>query len=77
VVFNAVLDDKVIVMHQALVEDVDIPAGLLVPSKADVRCDQDLRRLGPPSPEIITFARNVARTNVNLAQAALNRSASG
>jgi carbonic anhydrase/acetyltransferase-like protein (isoleucine patch superfamily) len=76
VVFNAVLDTGVIVMHQALVENIDIPAGLLVPSKACVRCEEDLRHLQPPSPEIINFARNVARTNTSLAQAALNRNAS-
>jgi carbonic anhydrase/acetyltransferase-like protein (isoleucine patch superfamily) len=77
VIFNASLDARVIVMHQALVEDVEILSGLLVPSRAEVRCEVDACRLGPPPPETVVFARNVARTNVMLAQNALKRKTRG
>ena len=73
VVFNATLGVGVIVMHQALVEGVTIPSELHVPSMIAVRNEEDVRRLARATQEMISFAENVARTNVLLATAALDR----
>jgi len=72
VVFNATLVRGVIVMHHALVEGMTIPPGRCVPSMTPVRCVEDVHGLAPATPEMIAFAKNVARTNVLLAEAALN-----
>jgi len=73
VVFNATLDVGVIVMHQALVEGVTIPSGLHVPSMMAVLNEEDVRRLTCATPEMISFAEKVSRTNVLLTMAALDR----
>ncbi len=73
VVFDATLGPHVIVMHQALVEGVIIPDGLVVPSMTAVRTDQDVHRLNPARPEQLAFAAKVAQVNSWLAQAALDR----
>ncbi len=73
VVFDATLGAKVIVMHQALVEGVVVPDGLVVPSMTAVRTDQDVRRLEPARPEQLAFAMKVAQVNSWLARAALDR----
>ncbi len=72
VVFKAVLRDGVVVMHHALVEGATIPPGLLVPSMTTVRCEQDVQRLAHTPPDVVAFAREVAQTNISLAEAALN-----
>ena len=71
VVFNATLDRGVLVMHRALVEGVTIPPGLCVPSMVAVGCAEDVRGLVSATPEQVSFAAKVARTNVLLAEAAL------
>ena len=71
VVFRSTLGDNVVVMHQALVENVTIPAGLHVPSMTPVRCEEDVRRLAPTDTELFIFVRQVAQTNLLLAQGAL------
>jgi len=68
VVFKASLRDGVIVMHQALVEGVDIPAGRLVPSAAAVRHEEDVASLKPAPPDIVEFAAGVRRSNTYLAK---------
>ena len=75
VVFRATLGNGVVVMHQALVEGVDVPAALHVPSMTAVRCEEDVRRLAPVSPDLVAFAQEVARMNLLLGKAA--REASG
>jgi carbonic anhydrase/acetyltransferase-like protein (isoleucine patch superfamily) len=70
VVFNARLGDNVLVMHQALVEGVAIPPGLLVPSSGLVRTAEDVQWLPRCGEEELAFADRVARTNAFLAQAA-------
>jgi len=71
VVFNATLGDGVVVMHQALVEGVTVPPGLCIPSMTAVRCEEDVRRLAPATPDMIAFARKVSQTNIVLAEVAL------
>jgi carbonic anhydrase/acetyltransferase-like protein (isoleucine patch superfamily) len=70
VVFRAILGTDVIVMHQALVEGVSVPAGLLVPSSLAVVSEEDVQRLAPAPADAIAFAQRVQRTNVFLSQAA-------
>ena len=60
VVFKASLGEGVIVMHQSLVEGVDVPAGMCVPSMTAVTADKDVSRLGPPGLELVEFARGSA-----------------
>lgn len=71
VVFNASLDDGVIVMHQALVQDVQVPAGLYIPSSTSVCCETDVELLTHAAPDMVAFARKVCRTNVTLVEATL------
>jgi len=71
VVFKATLGDDAVVMHQSLVEGVTLPSGLHVPSMTPVRCEEDVRRLTPATPDMIAFARQVTQTNTALVRAAL------
>ncbi|MCP4640551.1 MAG: carbonate dehydratase [bacterium] len=73
VVFNATLGDGVVVMHRALVEGVDVPSGMYVPSAGAVRCEHDVRALAPVPEDVAAFARKVVRTNVALAESACGR----
>jgi hypothetical protein len=73
-VFNATLGNGVIVMHQALVEGVNVPAALHVPSMTAIRCDEDVRRLAPAPPDLVAFTQQVTRTNRLLREAALGAS---
>jgi len=75
VVFKASLGEGVIVMHQCLVEGVNVPAGMCVPSMTAVITDNDVSRLGPPAPDLVEFARRVRDTNVGLTEAAARRPA--
>lgn len=69
VVFDVTLQDGVVVMHQALVEGVDVPAGLLVPSMTSVRNQTDVHQLESAPSEVIAFVEKVASVNVRLAEA--------
>lgn len=71
VVFKATLGNGVIVMHQALVEGVNVPPALHVPSMTAVRSDEDVRRLAPVPPDLVAFSQEVTRTNLLLREAAL------
>jgi len=73
VVFRARLDDGVIVLHRALVENVDIGRGQLVPSAGLVQSEFDVRQLAAAPPDVVAFAQKVSRTNVWLAQSSLHR----
>lgn len=73
VVFRAKLEDDVIVLHRALIENVDIPKGLLVPSAALVQSDSDVQSLAAAPPDAVAFAKKVCRTNIRLAQFGLSR----
>ena len=72
VVFKTTLKDNVVVLHQALVEGVTIPEGLHVPSMTAVGNEDDVQSLTPATPDLLAFAKKVARTNVALAQAGLS-----
>ncbi|NQT16174.1 MAG: carbonate dehydratase [Planctomycetes bacterium] len=71
VVFRATLGNGVIVMHQALVEGVNVPPALHVPSMTAVQSEEDVRRLGPAPPDLVAFAQKVTRVNLQLREAAL------
>ncbi|HYW81459.1 MAG TPA: hypothetical protein VE890_17875, partial [Thermoguttaceae bacterium] len=73
VVFDATLGDGVVVMHHALVEGVDVPDGLHVPSMTAVCDEHEVRRLSPRTPEMIAFAAKVAQTNIRFAKDGLRR----
>ncbi len=75
VVFNATLGNGVIVLHQALVEGVNVPPAFYVPSMTAIRCDEDVRRLAPVPPDLVAFAEQVSRTNLLLREAALKATA--
>lgn len=68
VVYDAELGEKVVVMHGALVEGVNVPAGLYVPSMTAVRCEEEVRRLERASESALAFADKVRRTNAQLAE---------
>jgi carbonic anhydrase/acetyltransferase-like protein (isoleucine patch superfamily) len=68
VVFKTAFGRGVIVQHLSLVEGVDIPAGMHVPSMTSVLIDYDLRKLKPASPDLAAFADEVRRVNVFLAE---------
>jgi carbonic anhydrase/acetyltransferase-like protein (isoleucine patch superfamily) len=69
VVFKATLGDGVTVMHQALIEGVDLPPGLLVPSMTGVLCEEDVSRLSQVTPETVAFVRKVRHANLRLLEA--------
>lgn len=69
VVFRSTLGEGVAVMHQALVDGVDVPRGLLVPSMAGVRCEEDVARLSGLSPEDVAFVEKVRKANLRLVEA--------
>ena len=73
VIFRAKLQDDVIVLHRALVENVEIARGMLVPSAGLVQSEYDVRNLAHAPAEIAAFSQNVSRTNVWLAQSGLRR----
>lgn len=73
VIFRARLQDDVIVLHRALVENVEITRGKLVPSAGLVQSEFDVRNLAHAPAEIAAFSQNVSRTNVWLAQSGLRR----
>jgi hypothetical protein len=60
-------------MHQALVEGIVVPEGLLVPSMTAVRCEADVRRLMCVTADVVAFVERVSNANVLLAQVALKR----
>jgi carbonic anhydrase/acetyltransferase-like protein (isoleucine patch superfamily) len=66
-VFRAVIGARVVILHQALVENVTIPDGRTVPSRAHVASEQDVLRLRPLTPELQQFARQIVATNLVLA----------
>lgn len=68
VIYDTELGEKVVVMHGAVVEGVDIPDGLYVPSMTAVRCEEDVQELEEASESARAFADEVARTNVHLAE---------
>jgi carbonic anhydrase/acetyltransferase-like protein (isoleucine patch superfamily) len=70
VVFNTRLGEGVVIQHQALVEGVDIPDGMHVPSMAGVLTKADVHALKPVTPELSQFAEKVRKTNVFLAEVA-------
>jgi len=60
------IQDGVIVLHQALIEDAAIPSGLMVPSMSALRSNEDVIRLAPASSGLAEFALKVRQTNVFL-----------
>ncbi|MCU0589171.1 MAG: hypothetical protein MUF52_13580 [Syntrophobacteraceae bacterium] len=70
VVFKASLGDGVIVMHLSLVEGVEVPPRVHVPSMSAVRSAADVSRLAPPPAELVGFAGRVRDMNVVLTEAA-------
>jgi carbonic anhydrase/acetyltransferase-like protein (isoleucine patch superfamily) len=73
VVFNATLGDGVVVLHQALVQDVQVPTGTYVPSATAVCCEEDVQRLGPVPDDMRAFARKVSCTNIGQVEALLKK----
>jgi carbonic anhydrase/acetyltransferase-like protein (isoleucine patch superfamily) len=69
VIYNAVLREQVMVMHQAVVEGVTIEDGLCVPSATAVCEATDALRLREASADVLALAAKVCRTNIRLAQA--------
>ncbi len=74
VVFNATLGEGAVVMHQALVQDAQVPADRYVPSATVVRCEEDVCRLEPVPDDMRAFARKVSRINIALVEAAVKTS---
>jgi carbonic anhydrase/acetyltransferase-like protein (isoleucine patch superfamily) len=72
VVFDAVLRDSVVVMHQAIVQGSTIPSGVQVPSMSAVLCQEEAERLPPVTRELASFAEGVCQTNILLAEKAIN-----
>lgn len=72
VIFRARLEDGVIVLHRALIENTRIAQGLLVPSAGLIQSESDARGLMPAPPDVVTFAQKVSRTNAWLAQTNLH-----
>ena len=68
VVFDADLGEKVVVMHGACVEGVDVPAGLFIPSMRAVRSADDVSDARQASEEELEFAADVRSTNMHLAE---------
>ena len=71
VVFKATLGRGVVVLHKALVEGVNVPGGVYVPSMTVVSCEEDVNRLPHVTPEITAFVDEVRRTNLRFAEARL------
>jgi len=59
VVFNAILGSGVVILHQALVDGVTLPAGLHVPSMTAVHNTEDIQKLLPATAELTAFATKV------------------
>lgn len=76
VIFRATLADGVVVMHQAIVEGVDIPEGMHVPSASAVCCEQDVRALKRVPPEMTAFVEKVRKVNTFLVEASLKKGSS-
>ena len=53
-------------MHQALVDGVTVPDGLYVPSMTCIRCEEDVSRLTPVTPDVKAFVEKVQLTNTYL-----------
>ena len=69
VVFNAILGSGVVILHQALVDGVTLPAGLHVPSMTAVHNTEDIQKLLPATAELTAFATKVRNVNLFLAEA--------
>ena len=69
VVYDATLGERVVVMHGACIESVQVAEGLYVPSTAAVRSSEDVSGLEPASQEARDFAKKVRQTNTHLATA--------
>ncbi len=67
VVFDAELGDGCILWHDVLVEGVQIPKGLYVPSRMTLRAPQDLKTLKHAEKRKVEFAKKIADTNEWLA----------
>ncbi len=70
VVFKARIGEGVVIQHQALVEGVEIPDRMHVPSMAGVLTEADVQALKPVTAELSAFAEKVRKTNVFLAEVA-------
>ena len=69
VVYDATLGERVVVMHGACIEGVQMGEGLFVPSTTVVRSSADVTRLDSASQEAREFAKKVRQTNTHLATA--------
>jgi carbonic anhydrase/acetyltransferase-like protein (isoleucine patch superfamily) len=71
VVFKATLGRGVVVLHQTLVEGVQVPDGIHVPSMRAVTAEADLQDLPAVTAELTAFAEKVRQVNHFLAEASL------
>jgi len=69
VIFKTTLADGVVVMHQALVEGVDIPEGMHVPSASSICCKEDVKALNQVPQEVVAFVDKVRQMNARLVHA--------
>ena len=76
VVYDSELGEKVVIMHGSVVEGVNIPDGLYVPSMTAVRSEEDVQALEEASESALAFADEVSRTNIHLAETKNSRQSS-
>ena len=69
VVYNATLGEGVVIMHQALVEEVSVPDGLYVPSMTAVRSEAEVGALTEAGPDVRAFVERVRLMNLRLVEA--------
>ncbi len=62
VVYNAYLEENVVVLHNAVVEMVNIEAGKVVPPNETIITPQDMSKLLPYSDDIDKFLKKVLHT---------------
>jgi len=75
VVCKSVLGDFIVVMHQALVENVSLPRRASVPAHACLTRQEDAAGLARVTPALAAFSRKVSTMNQWLAQANLGKPA--
>ena len=74
VVYNAFLEKDVVVLHNAVVEMVTIPARKVVPANSTIIYPEDFSRLQEYTPAVESFCRKVIDTYKKLTYGYLSRS---
>lgn len=69
VLFNCTVGKGSVIRHNSVVEACHLPAGFHVPSTTAIHGDSDLTKVPQVTVDVSAFSEDVARTNVDLAQA--------